>query len=90
MRRNLQSYFATGPYDGSTAEYITERPTYEGKYRYLTNFGTIPFEAFTNGKDLESFGHIAIHMENKEDKKLLAQPGPLTTSTFTQYHYNCA
>lgn len=80
-------------YDGSSADYIVERPEYaggKGLYFPLMNFGEVPFEVFTNNKTLASYGHESIRMEDKHTGHLLAQPGGLShEDAFTDYHYNC-
>ena len=55
-------------YDGSTAEYIAERPSYSGHLYGLTNFQHITFEQTqTNGKSSHVFGYQADTMYNGSD-----------------------
>lgn len=71
-------------YDGSAADFIVERP--EGWP--LKNFGEVHFEGLANGKSIESYGHKSV--EIVLNGHLLARPGPLSGSKFTDYHYNCS
>lgn len=80
-------------YDGSSADYIVERPEMSGtgKYFPLKNFGEVLFEPRTNGKAIASYGHKSVEMVAKgETGDLLAEPGTLSSEdVFTDYHYNC-
>jgi hypothetical protein len=82
-------------YDGSSADYIVERPEMSGTGSYfaLKNFGEVTFEPRTNGKAIATYGHKSVEMKatgTGETGDLLAQPGELSSSDlFTDYHYNC-
>lgn len=82
----------TNGYDGSSADYIVERPLQGSAFAKMTNFGEVPFEGFTNNNPIGKYGHESIKMVNEEESpfNLLAQPGGLSTEDkFTDYHYNC-
>lgn len=72
-------------YDGSSADFIVERP--EG-YSFK-NFGEVHFEGYANAKSIESYGHKSIEAVYPSTKDLMARPGSLSGTKFTDYHYNC-
>lgn len=52
-------------YDGTTAESIAERPTVNGSYSNLSNFGTVPFnDASANGSVYPTYDDFPIYMYN--------------------------
>jgi hypothetical protein len=88
------------PYDGSSAEDITERPTYDGTLTDLRDFpnplswtlalaGTVGVHAYPFA-DLQPLP-IFMTADGSEDGKLLAQPSSLSgsDSAFTVTHHAC-
>lgn len=75
--------------DGSTAEYIAERPTTNGTIDNLSNFGTIDFiSAETNGNSIGTYGHSAITMT--DGNTTLAIPSALYGgSSFSVTQHAC-
>lgn len=78
-------------WDGSTAEFIAERPTYETKELWgrerdlpgLTNFETMWFEGYSNKEPLTKYGHNEMIMkESYLDSNTLAEPESIIGSAF--------
>lgn len=74
-----------GNRDAVVAALRVERP--EG-YSFK-NFGEVHFEGYANAKSIESYGHKSIEAVYPSTKDLMARPGSLSGSKFTDYHYNC-
>lgn len=86
-------------WDGSTSEFISERPTYDttelwGKNKDLpglTNFETAEMEGYSNNEPIDTYGHNAFIMkETLLDDLTLAEPGAIEGNAFfTDYHKHC-
>jgi hypothetical protein len=78
-------------YNGSTAEYIAERPLTNDQRDNLSNFGTMTFtSAYTNGNALDSYGHSALTMVNSSDGHILATPSGIANGdSFSITQDNC-
>ncbi|HYM95780.1 MAG TPA: G1 family glutamic endopeptidase [Candidatus Sulfotelmatobacter sp.] len=86
----------TNSYDASSADFIVERPTYNGKWMNLTNFAYLNFlDAWVNGNQPSNgVGHYPndnVNMVNNANTYIMAQPGGLSNNgqTFTDYYKNC-
>jgi hypothetical protein len=79
--------YEAGPHDGSTADFIVERPTI-GSLRSLSNFGTMTYnKALSDGVGISNDSPVKINMYTN---RTLAAPSSLsgTYSSFTDaYHY---
>lgn len=78
-------------YDGTSAEYISERPHYPSGYSGLTNFGTTDWQwTGTNGQPVQNWFNDTINMYN--GSTLLADTGTATTAAggFTSAYKNCS
>jgi hypothetical protein len=97
--RSFTSTVKDESWDGSTSEFIAERPTYDstelwGKNKDLpglTNFETVEMEGYSNNEPLDTYGHNALIMkESLLDDLTLAEPGAIEGKAFfTDYHKHC-
>ena len=82
-------------YDGKTAEAVAERPTINGNWSYLSNFGTLHFdETLVNGEPLNSqpggSARHGIHMNAKVTGDTLAEPSDISgDGAFTVNQEHC-
>jgi Peptidase A4 family len=63
-------------YDGSTSEFIGERPEVNGSFTTLTNFGSLVWQdAYSNSSPAQSFGNYDFKMyDNLPNGNLMATP----------------
>jgi Peptidase A4 family len=75
-------------YDGSTAEYIVERPTIGTSPTKLLNFGSVPFEGYSNHSDIDDFTYNSATMVDGGGG-VMAVPGALSEASFTDTFKYC-
>jgi hypothetical protein len=76
-------------YDGSTAEYIVERPTVNGSPTKLLNFGSVPFEGYSNHSGIDAFTYNTATMADGGGG-IMAVPGALSgAASFTDTFKYC-
>ncbi len=75
-------------YDGSTAEYIVERPTVNGTPTKLLNFGSVPFEGYSNHSAIDDFTFNTATMVDSGGG-VMAVPGSLSGASFTDTFKYC-
>jgi hypothetical protein len=78
-------------YDGSSSEFIGERPSVGGNFTNLTNFGHLNWSsAQTNGAPLQNFSHTGVNMYDTSNN-LMAGPttNPGSNGSFTDTWKRC-
>jgi hypothetical protein len=79
----------TGIWDGSTADYIVERPTINGSLSYLSNFRSVDYTGYANGNTIATYGHDAVTMYDSSNT-VMATPSSLTNGNeFTVTQDSC-
>jgi Peptidase A4 family len=79
-------------YDGTTSDFIVERPTVGGSLPGLTDFTTVPwYETYSNNNPSVDYSHIAATMNNPVTGNDLAIPHSYggTYGQFSDDWYNC-
>ena len=90
------AYASAGYYNGSSAEWIDERPSYEHAPKefipgYLANFSTVNWNEakdynFVTGawQGISAEEHLRLHMMSNNESHQLAAPGLLSSATSFQ------
>ncbi len=84
------SYYVTAyGLDASTADYIIERPTVNGSPTNLSNFGSVPFQGFTDNTAFGDFPNNATTMYGTSGRTLAYPSGINSGYWFTDTQSNC-
>lgn len=87
-------YSSASSFDGSTADFIAERPAVSGSLDNLSNFGTLSYNfALANNNSINQYSDTNVTMTNGLPwpfRTVLATASSLSISSFTVTYQNCS
>lgn len=79
----------TGIYDGSHSDFVVERPSVNGSFTNLSNFGTVDYTGYSNNNTIATYANDAVTMYDGAGN-VMASPSSLSNGDeFSVTQHKC-